>query len=129
MRISYLQRYETLFQHIRHSASVRQWFAENGLLGTPTRLAEYILVAPSPEIRNVFIKLIVFFCHFAINDEPLQDVQLPGDTLCEQILFCVLYLLKNDVPENGKHLTQYFTLFSMYAALGVQQKQQLLKVI
>lgn len=122
------KRYETLFQHIRHSASVRQWFAENALLGTTPRLAEYILVAPSPEIRNVFIKLIVFFCHFAINDEKLQDVQMPGDNLCEQILFCVLYLLKNEVPENGKHLTQYFTLFSMYAALGVQQKQQLLKV-
>lgn len=86
------------------------------------------MVAPSPELRNVFIKLIVCFCHFAINDEPLLDVQLVGDNLCEQILLGILYLLKSDVPDNGKHLAQYFTLFNMYAGLGVQQKQQLLKV-
>lgn len=36
--------------------------------------------------------------------------------------------MKSDVADNGKHLTQYFTLFHLYAGLGVQQKQQLLKL-
>lgn len=113
--------------HLRHSANVRRWFTEHALL-VSGRLAEYILVAPTPELRSMFVKLIVFVCHFAINDEPLQNIQVPADTLCEQILLHVLYLLKSDVPENGKHLAQYFTLFTMYASLNIQQKQQLLKV-
>lgn len=121
-------RHDALCPHLRHSASVRHWFAENALLAPPNRLAEYILIATSPEIRTVFVKLIVIFCHFAINDEPIQDEQLPGHSLCEQILFCVLCLLKSEVPENGKHLAQYFSLFHAYANSGVQQKQQLLKV-
>lgn len=114
--------------HLRHSSMVRRWFAEHALLGTPGRLAEYILIAPTPELRSMFVKLIVFICHFAISDEPVQNIQLPADSLCEQILLHVLYLLKSDVPENGKHLAQYFTLFTMYASLNIQQKQQLLKV-
>lgn len=121
-------RYEALCQHVRYSAQVRRWFAENALLSPPTRLSEYILVATSPEIRNIFIKLIVFFCHFALNDDPIQDPNYPGDNLCEQILSAVLNLLKSDVLENGKHLAQYFTLFSMYAGLGNQQKLELIKV-
>lgn len=107
---------------------MRRWFAEHALLSVTGRLAEYILVAPTPELRNMFVKLIVFICHFAISDEPLQTIQTPADSLCEQILLHVLYLLKTDVPENGKHLAQYFSLFTMYASLNVQQKQQLLKV-
>lgn len=72
--------------------------------------------------------MIVFFCHFALNDDPIQDPNYPGDSLCEQILSAVLNLLKTDVLENGKHLAQYFTLFSMYAGLGNQQKLELIKV-
>lgn len=122
------QRYETLSLHLRHSSMVRIWFAENAFLGVPGRLAEYILVAPTPELRSMFVKLIVFLCHFAMTDDPIQTIQPTADSLCEQILLHVLYLLKTDVPDNGKHLTQYFTLFSMYACMNVQQKQQLLKV-
>lgn len=70
---------------------------------------------------------MVFFCHFAINDEPLSDYE--GSNLCEQVLIAVLSLLKSEVAEHGKHLPHYFSLFSMYAGLGVQEKHQLLKVI
>lgn len=106
---------------------MRRWFAENTLLNPSTRLGEYILAAPSPELRNIFVKLIVCFCHFALNDEPIE-LAFGGDNLCEQILICALHLLKSEVPDHGKHLTQYFTLFYMYAGLGLQQKNQLLKV-
>lgn len=106
---------------------MRRWFAEHTLLDPSTRLGEYILAAPSPELRNMFVKLIVMFCHFSIPDEPIE-LAFRGDNLCEQILLCALHLLKSEVPEHGKHLTQYFTLFYMYATLGMQQKNQLLKV-
>lgn len=113
-------------QHIRISAAVRQWFAANVLLNPPTRLSEYILVAPSPEIRSMFGKLVVFFCHCAPNDDPLPGYE--GSNLCEQVLIAVLSLLKGEVADNGKHLPQYFNLFSLYASLGLHEKQQLIKV-
>lgn len=119
-------RYETLCPHIRSSSIVRRWFAQNALLNPPNRLAEYILIAPSPEVRSVFVKLVVFFCHFAINDEPMPGFE--GTNLCEQVLIQVLNLLKSEVAEHGKHLPQYFSLFAMYVGLGFQEKQQLLKV-
>ncbi|XP_023293279.2 probable ubiquitin carboxyl-terminal hydrolase FAF isoform X1 [Lucilia cuprina] len=118
--------YDTLSHHIRLSPLVRKWFASNALLSPPTRLGEYILMAPSPEVRTVFVKLVVFFCHFAINDEPLAGYD--GNNLCEQILISVLKLLKCEVADHGKHLPHYFSLFSMYVGLGIQEKQQLLKL-
>ncbi|XP_062714941.1 probable ubiquitin carboxyl-terminal hydrolase FAF isoform X1 [Aedes albopictus] len=118
--------YDTLSQHIRISAAVRQWFAANVLLNPPTRLSEYILVAPSPEIRSMFGKLVVFFCHCAPNDDPLPGYE--GSNLCEQVLIAVLSLLKGEVADNGKHLPQYFNLFSLYASLGLHEKQQLIKL-
>lgn len=119
-------RFEALNLHIRNSAAVRRWFTQNVLLNPPTRLSEYILLAPSQEVRMVFVKLVTVCCLFAGNDEPIPGYD--GDNLCEQILKCALSLLKNDVAEHGKHLGQYFTLFSLYAATGPAQKQQLLKV-
>lgn len=119
-------RYETLTSHIRYSSIVRRWFAQHTLLNPPTRLGEYILVAPAPEVRAVFVKLVVFFCHFALHDDPIPGFE--GTNLCEQILISVLKLLNSEVSEHGKHLPHYFTLFSMYAGLGVAEKHQLIKL-
>ncbi|XP_058466292.1 probable ubiquitin carboxyl-terminal hydrolase FAF isoform X2 [Malaya genurostris] len=118
--------YEILCQHLRISAVVRKWFSENILLNPPTRLSEYLLAAPSPEIRSVFGKLVVFFCHCAANDEPIQGYE--GSNLSEQILIAALSLLKGDVADFGKNLPQYFNLFSLYASLGVQEKLQLIRL-
>ncbi|XP_055852640.1 probable ubiquitin carboxyl-terminal hydrolase FAF isoform X2 [Episyrphus balteatus] len=118
--------FDTLSLHLRHSPTVRRWFANNALLNPPGRLAEYILVAPSPEVRTVFVKLVVIFCHFAINDEPLPNIE--GTSLCEQILISVLKLLKCEVADHGKHLPHYFSLFNMYAGLGNKEKLHLLKL-
>uniref|UniRef100_A0A1A9ZPQ2 ubiquitinyl hydrolase 1 n=1 Tax=Glossina pallidipes TaxID=7398 RepID=A0A1A9ZPQ2_GLOPL len=118
--------YDTLSHHIRFSSTIRKWFASNALLSPPSRLGEYILMAPSPEVRTVFVKLVVFFCHFAINDEPLPGYD--GSNLCEQILISVLKLLKCEVADHGKHLPHYFSLFSMYVGLGIHERQQLLKL-
>ncbi|XP_037946182.1 probable ubiquitin carboxyl-terminal hydrolase FAF isoform X2 [Teleopsis dalmanni] len=118
--------YDSLSHHIRYSSTVRKWFAQNALLNPPTRLGEYILTAPSPEVRTIFIKLVVFFCHFAITDDPIPNYE--GKNLCEQVIISVLRLLKCEVADHGKHLPHYFSLFSMYAGLGIQEKQQLLKL-
>lgn len=121
-----LYRYDALSHHIRSSALVRKWFANHALLSPPSRLGEYILMAPSPDVRTVFVKLVVFFCHFAINDEPLTGYD--GANLCEQVLISVLRLLKSEAADYGKHLPHYFSLFSMYVGLGTREKQQLLRV-
>ncbi|XP_032578595.1 probable ubiquitin carboxyl-terminal hydrolase FAF isoform X4 [Drosophila sechellia] len=118
--------YDALSQHIRSSALVRKWFANHALLSPPSRLGEYILMAPSPDVRTVFVKLVVFFCHFAINDEPLTGYD--GANLCEQVLISVLRLLKSEAADYGKHLPHYFSLFSMYVGLGTREKQQLLRL-
>lgn len=49
-------------------------------------------------------------------------------TLSDQLLVAVLQLLNKDVSEHGRHLTQYFHLFNLYASLGPPEKLQLLKV-
>ncbi|XP_017073327.2 probable ubiquitin carboxyl-terminal hydrolase FAF isoform X4 [Drosophila eugracilis] len=118
--------YDALSHHIRSSVLVRKWFANHALLSPPSRLGEYILMAPSPEVRTVFVKLVVFFCHFAINDEPLTGYD--GANLCEQVLISVLRLLKSEAADYGKHLPHYFSLFSMYVGLGTREKQQLLRL-
>jgi Domain of unknown function (DUF3517) len=119
-------RFEAISPHIRNSAVVRRWFAQNALLSPQNRLAEYILVASSLDIRAVFVKIIVFFCHFASQDEPLPNCD--GSNLCEQVLLAVLKLLVCEAADYGKHLPHFFNLFVTYALLGVHERHQLLKV-
>jgi ubiquitin carboxyl-terminal hydrolase 9/24 len=95
-------------------------------LNPPNRLAEYILIASSLDIRTIFVKIVVFFCHFASQDEPLPSCD--GTNLCEQVLLAVLQLLISDAADYGKHLPHFFSLFLTYAGLGVQERHQLLKV-
>uniref|UniRef100_A0A182MIB8 ubiquitinyl hydrolase 1 n=1 Tax=Anopheles culicifacies TaxID=139723 RepID=A0A182MIB8_9DIPT len=118
--------YEIFRVQLEGSVSIRKWFAENVLLDSPGRLCEYLLAAPLPEIRSCFAKLIVSFCHYSAEDEPVACFE--GSNLCEQVLIAVLGLLKSDVPEHGKHLPHYFSLFSMYAGLGYREECQLIKL-
>lgn len=124
--IFFPSRFEAISPHIRYSATVRRWFAQNALLSPQNRLAEYILVASSLDIRAVFVKIIVFFCHFASQDEPLPNCD--GSNLCEQVLLAVLSLLICEAADYGKHLPHFFNLFVTYALLGVHERHQLLKV-
>ena len=93
-------------------------------------------------MRQAFVRIIVFIAHFSLNDGvypvPMilqqqfqQDKGNEGHQLCQQtlsdyLLQIVLSLLWMEVPEHGKHLSQYFSLFVMYASLGVAEKKQLL---
>uniref|UniRef100_A0A182W8G5 USP domain-containing protein n=1 Tax=Anopheles minimus TaxID=112268 RepID=A0A182W8G5_9DIPT len=118
--------YEIFRVQLEGFVFIRKWFAENVLLDSPGRLCEYLLAAPLPEIRSCFAKLIVSFCHYSAEDEPVACFD--GSNLCEQVLIAVLGLLKSDVPEHGKHLPHYFSLFSMYAGLGYREECQLIKL-
>lgn len=122
----FFRRFEAISTHIRYSKLVRRWFAQNALLNPPERLAEYILIASPLDIRTVFVKIVVFFCHFASQDDPLPNYN--GSNLCEQVLLQVLSLLVCDAQDYGKHLPHFFSLFLTYAGLGVQERHQLLKV-
>ena len=107
-------------------------------------------------MRQAFVRIIVFIAHFSLNDGPhpiplflqtqwqleksagnqggvanspssAEDTP-PQQTLSDYLLQIVLSLLWMEVPEHGKHLSQYFSLFVMYASLGIPEKKQLLKL-
>jgi hypothetical protein len=52
----------------------------------------------------------------------------PHATLSDHLLHAVLQLLHKEVSDHGRHLPHYFSLFHMYASLGVPERTQLLKV-
>ena len=140
------------------------------------RFCEYILECPTAEVRQAFVRIIVFIAHFSLNDgqhalPAILQQQLAQEkantsggsvksadatsgqattsatgssvvaagtgtnpaeikeqqTLSDYLLQIVLSLLWMEVPEHGKHLSQYFSLFVMYASLGIPEKKQLLK--
>lgn len=128
--------YDALCAHLRNSRNVRNWFAHNVLFAHPHRFCEYLLECPSSEVRNAFVKIIVLLAHLSLQDGPfscplLCTVSYISDssaTLSDQLLLLVLSLLKKEVSEHGRHLTQYFSLFLMYASLGIAERLQLLKL-
>ncbi|KAK1798090.1 hypothetical protein P4O66_000585 [Electrophorus voltai] len=128
--------YDALCVLLRHSKTVRCWFAHNFLFAFPQRFSEYLLECPSAEVRGAFAKLIVFIAHFSLQDGPcLIPGTSPGSsqtcdslTLSDHLLRAVLNLLRREVSEHGRHLQQYFNLFVMYANLGLAEKTQLLKL-
>jgi ubiquitin carboxyl-terminal hydrolase 9/24 len=130
--------YEALTQHLRYSRQVRAWFCQKVLFAHPSRFCEYILECPTAEVRTAFVRILVFVAHFSLNDgpspvptilqQPNQPVEAIGNTLSDHLLQTVLSLLWLEVPEHGRHLSQYFSLFVMYASLGLSEKTQLLKL-
>lgn len=130
--------YDALCVLLRHSKSVRSWFAHSVLFSFPSRFSEYLLECPSAEVRGAFAKLIVFIAHFSLQDGPCPaPLTCPaaaaaqvceGVTLSDHLLRAVLNLLRREVSEHGRHLQQYFNLFLMYANLGLAEKTQLLKL-
>lgn len=115
---------------------MRGWFAQHALFAHPGRFCEYLLECPSSEVRSAFVKIIVFLAHFSMQDEPrfvLPSTAIappadPNASLSDHLLQAVLSLLKKEVSEHGRHLTQYFTLFLMYSSLGMPERTQLLKL-
>lgn len=52
----------------------------------------------------------------------------PNASLSDHLLHALILLLDKEVSDHGKHLVHYFTLFQMYAQLGLEEKAQLLRV-
>uniref|UniRef100_A0A673M6M1 ubiquitinyl hydrolase 1 n=1 Tax=Sinocyclocheilus rhinocerous TaxID=307959 RepID=A0A673M6M1_9TELE len=129
--------YDALCILLRHSKNVRYWFAQNVLFAYPNRFSEYLLECPSAEVRGAFSKLIVFIAHFSLQDGHCPSpIASPGPSsqgcdnlsLSEHLFRAILNLLRREVSEHGRHLQQYFSLFVMYANLGLAEKTQLLKL-
>ncbi|XP_071949723.1 ubiquitin carboxyl-terminal hydrolase 9X-like isoform X2 [Antedon mediterranea] len=128
--------YEALCMLMRTSKSVRTWFAQNVLFTYPARFSEYLLESPSTEVRNAFAKLLVILSHFSQQDGPFilpgtittGDVREKPKSLSDHLLHAILCLLNKEVSEHGRHLTQYFHLFQMYANLGQAERTQLLEL-
>ncbi|KAG8178428.1 hypothetical protein JTE90_019137 [Oedothorax gibbosus] len=128
--------YEAMCLHLRNSCIVRRWFANNVLFSNPHVFCEYLLECPGSEVRHAFMRVLVFIAHFSLQDGPftpqaLVNSSFAGDSnalLADHLMVAVLNLLKKEVSEHGRHLTQYFSLFSMFASLGVAERTMLLQL-
>ncbi|RWS11107.1 putative ubiquitin carboxyl-terminal hydrolase FAF-X-like protein [Dinothrombium tinctorium] len=129
--------FEVLNFHLRASPTVRAWFAHYVLFAHMFRFCEYLLDCPSTDVRSAFGKIIVFLAHYALKDGNCQvpihcyGSSAPVDAgigLSDQLIQCVLSLLKKDVSEHSRHLSQYFNLFFQYASLGTAERAQLLRL-
>ncbi|GFU01705.1 probable ubiquitin carboxyl-terminal hydrolase FAF-X [Nephila pilipes] len=128
--------YDALCIHLRNSCNVRRWFANNVLFANPHVFCEYLLECPGSEVRSAFMRILVFIAHFALQDGPytppaLENLPFAGDsnsTLAHNLIVAVLSLLRKEVSEHGRHLTQYFSLFAMFASLGVAERTMLLQL-
>ncbi|CAB4054352.1 USP9_24 [Lepeophtheirus salmonis] len=138
LRGSALDWYDSLHDYLNCSPIVRSWFGQKALFAHPVRFCEYMLECPSVEVRTAFSRIIVCLAHFSLNDgpvpappilqQPFIPIEIVGNTLADHLLSTVLSLLWMEVSEHGRHITQYFSFFSMYASLGVPEKTQLLKL-
>lgn len=139
--------YEALLGPLRFSKEARFWFGQRVLLEHPQRFCEYLLQCPSAEVRSAFVKILVFLAHMSLSDGPcpfpLTVTSSPTSmttgtatvstsnndvTLADHIFQSVLSLLSKEVADYGRHLSQYFNLFLVYAALGAAEKAQLLRL-
>ncbi|BES97389.1 ubiquitin carboxyl-terminal hydrolase [Nesidiocoris tenuis] len=128
--------YEPLLYHLKAFSSVRSWFAHNILFKHPNRFCEYLLSCPTTEVRITFMKIIVFLAHYSLHDGPCPPPLVnsptilldPMATMSDHLLQAVLSMLNKEVSEHGRHLVHYFSLFHMYACLGIEEKTQLLKL-
>ncbi|ESN99988.1 hypothetical protein HELRODRAFT_192681, partial [Helobdella robusta] len=126
---------EAILPYFRNVRSIRNWFIQNILFNRPTRFAEFMLECPSTEIRNVFMRMMVYLAHFSRQDgpcspsiTPLYPSQESNMTSSDHILRAMLSLLKKEVSEHSRHLPQYFQFFIMYANLGIPERHQLINL-
>ncbi|XP_047353087.1 probable ubiquitin carboxyl-terminal hydrolase FAF-X isoform X1 [Vespa velutina] len=125
---------DILCHHLCNSKAVRSWFAHNVLLNHPHRFCEYLLSCPSTEVRTAFVKIVVCLAHFSLHDSPSICTSInssnilsePTVKLSDHLMHAVLSLLQREISDHGRHLPHYFSLFHMYANLGLQEKLQLL---
>lgn len=138
--------YEALLNPLRVSKQARFWFGQHVLLDHPQRFCEYLLQCPSAEVRSAFVKILVFLAHLSLSDglcelTPPSSVtvntqlgtntvtqSVGGLTLADHIFQAVLNLLSKEVADYGRHLSQYFNLFLVYASLGPPEKAHLLRL-
>ena len=138
--------YEALLGPLKVSKQARLWFGQRVLLDHPQRFCEYLLQCPSAEVRSAFVKILVFLAHLSLSDGPCEipTVAAPGVlsipnsaimlqpvgelTLADHIFQAVLNLLSKEVADYGRHLSQYFNLFLVYASLGPPEKAHLLRL-
>uniref|UniRef100_A0A8D8QPH5 ubiquitinyl hydrolase 1 n=1 Tax=Cacopsylla melanoneura TaxID=428564 RepID=A0A8D8QPH5_9HEMI len=133
--------FECLSCHFRCYRTVRCWFAYHILFKHPHRFCEYLLASPIPEVRSVFMKILVYLAHFSLGDDLPSHLLVPPPALSlslapepmkpsmsDMLLLYVLSLCNKELSEYGKHCPHYFTLFQMYASMGRREKAQLLKL-
>ena len=145
LRGSTVEWYEILTMHLRVSPMIRAWFAHNIMLvDSPCRFSEYILECISTEIRNVFVKLVLFISHYALSDGQNCQVEIElddgtrelvqcGQPLSDYIMKLVLdlldYIKKGSMDRHlNQYYNQYFNLFYQYSNASRDARAQLVKL-
>ncbi|CAF3335952.1 unnamed protein product [Rotaria socialis] len=123
---------ELIVHCIRWSRKARYYLAEEVLFKYPTRFQEYLIDCTSAEIRNAFGKMLVALANHSRQDEEITNIPTEDIknylTVEESILNHVLRLLKKEMPDNVKMLTQYFQFFVNYSSLGRHECEQLIRL-
>lgn len=101
--------------------------------------SDYLLECPSADVRNAFGKLIMSVAHFSLQEGAncTANITRPsggtlsveaGSQMSNRLLNNVLMLMKKEVGEHSRHLSQYFNLFFQYANIGQPERDQLLSL-
>lgn len=72
-----------------------------------------------------FHTLTIYLTIYILSTDILLE---PTAKLSDHLMHAVLSLLQREISDHGRHLPHYFSLFHMYANLGLQEKLQLLTV-
>ncbi|CAF0941972.1 unnamed protein product [Adineta ricciae] len=123
---------ELIIHCLRWSRKARYYLAEEVLFKHPSRFQEYLIDCTSAEIRNAFGKMLVALASHSRQDEQTTDISTDDIktylTVEESILNHVLRLLKKEMPDNVKMLTQYFQFFVNYSSIGRHECEQLIRL-
>ncbi len=97
-----------------------------------------LLLGPATEIHHLFIIDFVFSIGWqSLTDAPCPPTATPAlngtgvvetGGLADSLLQSVLALLSKEVADYGRHLSQYFNLFLMYASLGADERAHLIRL-
>ncbi|XP_065840669.1 ubiquitin carboxyl-terminal hydrolase 9X-like isoform X2 [Oscarella lobularis] len=134
----------SLLSLLKCSKYMRFLFATSALFRHPERFVEYLLECPNQEVRTAFSRLLANLAYFSHNDGPYVNhspvygpassdvigapMSREDQTLSDCIIVAVLNLLKKEVGEHERHISQYFYFFLTYCSFSHAERSQLLKM-
>ncbi|CAF3635592.1 unnamed protein product [Rotaria socialis] len=119
---------EAISHCLRLSRKARYYLANEVLVKYPNRFQEYLIDCTSADIRNAFGRVLVALARNSrVDDEDAN--RLPDQIFIEEsIIVNVIRLLKKEMLDNVKMLTQYFQFFILYSSHGCYECEKLIRL-